>query len=500
MEATIRRLRLRPRARPKRRYSRAAAATATALLLLAGTAHARQHAAAASSDEELTARYLDAIRDDPLRTLLFIRDMPKGGDLHSHLSGVVYAESYIQWAAADGLCVSTATGTLGPPPCDAAAGRPPATAALQSSTLYNHVIDAMSMRNWNPAVRTGHQQFFGSFERFVAATGNTAAMVAEAATRAAASRVSYLELMVTLDRDASGRMVRGVEWDPDLIALRDRLLRAGLRDSAIIALRGLDATELHQRELMACAAPEPGPGCAVEVRYLYQVQRARAPELVFAQILMGFEMAALDPRVVGLNLVQPEDHYIAVRDYSLHMRMIATLRAHYPGVQVSLHAGELVAGLVPPERLRYHIGQAVRVAGASRIGHGVAIAHEDGAEELLREMAERRVLVEIALGSNDAILGVRGREHPLRLYMDYGVPVALATDDEGVLRSDMNLEYHRAVREHALRYAELKAMARNSLTYAFVDDVTRTRLLHALERDFAAFERKYAQRVTWTDR
>ena len=28
--------------------------------------------------------------------------MPKGGDLHSHLSGAVYAESYIQWAAAKG--------------------------------------------------------------------------------------------------------------------------------------------------------------------------------------------------------------------------------------------------------------------------------------------------------------------------------------------------------------------------------------------------------------
>ena len=49
-------------------------------------------------------------------------------------------------------------------------------------------------------------------------------------------------------------------------------------------------------------------------------------------------------------------------------------------------------------------------------------------------MAERNVLVEIALTSNDMILGVSGDDHPLPTYLKYGVPVALATDDEGVSR------------------------------------------------------------------
>jgi adenosine deaminase len=411
----------------------------------------------------------------------------------------VYAESYIEWAAAGGLCIDTATGGLVAPPCAAEAGRPPASAALQSSALYNLVVDALSIRNWNPAVRTGHQQFFGSFDRFVlAARNNTAAMLAETAARAAAGHVSYLELMLTLDGDASGRLARQVGWNTDLETLRQQLLQAGLRDSATVAVRDLDDLEAQQRERLACATAARSAGCDVEVRYLYQVLRAREPAQVFGQILMGFELASRDPRIVGLNLVQPEDHYVAVRDYSLHMRMIQLLRAHYPGVQVALHAGELTAGLVPPERLRYHIAEAVRVAGASRIGHGVSIAHEDGAHDLLLEMAARGVLVEIALGSNDAILGVRGRDHPLRLYLDYGVPLALATDDEAVLRSDISLEFQRAVQEHALRYPELKAMARNSLTHAFADDGTKARLLLALDRDLAAFEQKYAQRLQWT--
>jgi len=56
--------------------------------------------------------------------------MPKGGDLHSHLSGAVYAESYIAWAAEDGVCVNRTTFFLVAPPCDAAAGVPPVADTL----------------------------------------------------------------------------------------------------------------------------------------------------------------------------------------------------------------------------------------------------------------------------------------------------------------------------------------------------------------------------------
>jgi adenosine deaminase len=78
------------------------------------------------------------------------------------------------------------------------------------------------------------------------------------------------------------------------------------------------------------------------------------------------------------------------------------------------------------------------------------------------------VLVEICLTSNDVILGVSGNRHPLPIYMKYGVPVALATDDEGVSRSDMTHEYLRAAEDFGLSYAELKRMARASLEHSFI--------------------------------
>jgi adenosine deaminase len=140
--------------------------------------------------------------------------------------------------------------------------------------------------------------------------------------------------------------------------------------------------------------------------------------------------------------------------------------------------------------LRFHIRDSIRRGHAQRIGHGVDVMQEDDPYGLLREMAARRVLVEIALTSNDLILGVSGARHPLRTYLQYGVPVALATDDYGVSRSSHTLEWVKAVQEHALDYFTIKRMVRNSLDYAFVDPPTKARLKQALENAFHQFEQQ----------
>ena len=163
---------------------------------------------------------------------------------------------------------------------------------------------------------------------------------------------------------------------------------------------------------MRCDSPHPDPGCDVEVRYLYQVLRGLPKEQVFAQIVLGFELAQSDPRFVGLNLVMPEDWYVPMHDFDLHMKMLDYLHGVYPKVHISLHAGELAMGLVPPEGLAFHIRESIEQGHAERIGHGASVMNERDAVGLLREMAQRKVLVEICLTSNDLILGVRGPQHP----------------------------------------------------------------------------------------
>jgi len=189
---------------------------------------------------------------------------------------------------------------------------------------------------------------------------------------------------------------------------------------------------------------------------------------VFAQSLLCFETAMSDPRFVGVNFVMPEDGYISMSDYTLHMRMIAFLHKFYPKIHLTLHAGELAPGLVPYEGLCCHIHLAVEEAKAERIGHGVDVMYEDRPHELLKEMARRHIMVEISFTSNDLILGISGKDHPFPLYRQFGVPVAPSTDDEGVSRIDLTHEYVRAVQTYGLNYRDLKQIVRTSIEHSFL--------------------------------
>lgn len=135
-----------------------------------------------------------------------------------------------------------------------------------------------------------------------------------------------------------------------------------------------------------------------------------------------------------------------------------------------------------------------------RIGHGAAAMQEDDPVGLMRELASRKVLVEIALSSNDMILGVRGARHPLKTYLQYGVPVALVTDDYGVARSSHTLEWLKAVEEHGLDYPTIKRMVRNSIDYSFADVQTKTRLKQSLENAFRQFEQQETAAAPKRDR
>src|SRR5690606_32901955 len=394
-----------------------------------------------SGDERATAEYLAAILDQPPRLAAFMRALPKGGDLHNHLSGASYAEHMLEWAAADGLCIERETRTAVQPPCDSPA-RPAAAAALTDELLRRQVIDAWSMRDFVPTSgNSGHDHFFDTFGRFGAADdphrGDALALVMQEAGR---ENILYLERMVTPARGPALGAAAATAWTDDLAALRTRLLPV-IRRAADSAMAELDSAEQIARRTLDCGTAEPDAGCTVEVRYLYQVLRGLQPKDVYAQLMLAFELVSRDPRVVGLNMVMPEDGYVAMRDFRLHMAMLDLLHQHHPEAQVTLHAGELVPGMVPPEGLRFHIRESIETGHARRIGHGVAVMHEDDPDALLRLMANRRILVEICLTSNATILGVTGSEHPLPVFLEEGVPVALATDDAGVSRSSLAREF-----------------------------------------------------------
>ncbi len=425
--------------------------------------------AAALDSDAKTARYFESIRQQPVPLAMFLQRMPKGGDLHNHLSGAIYAESMIGWADQDGLCVRLADMSLSKPPCDSSDGLPPVAQALRDPDVYHDLVDAFSMRDFvaRDGV-SGHDQFFATFARFDPATKTHAAdMIAEAANRAAADHLDYLELMDSPGMAQARALAASMPWTEDFESAFAKLA-PGVAPLVAEVSKDLDATEAEVKSRLRCGSAAAQPGCAVTIRFIAQVIRTFPAEQVFAQAEFGYALAAADPRVVGVNLVAPEDDPTTLRDYDKQMRLLGYMGRRYPTVRLSLHAGELTMGLVPTADLRNHIREAVEIAGARRIGHGVDLRYEDDARALLREMAAKRVMVEINLTSNDVILGVRGADHPFETYLKASVPVALSTDDEGVSRIDLTHEFTRAVLTYGLSYAQLKTLARNSLEYAFL--------------------------------
>ncbi len=441
-------------------------ASLAVLLVLGATADV----ATAATSEGATSRHLQSIRNDPAKLHAFLAAMPKGGDLHNHLSGAVPTETLIGYAMRDGLCIdATLTATPAPPlGATCPAGERPAADANTDAAFYGQILRAWSMEGFTPGAETGHDHFFATFGKFGLATARKGDMLAAVARVNARQNVLYLETLVSRQGDAVRKLATQVGFDRDFTALRAKLLAAGMRQIVTAARADTDADIDRFEELLRCKTPKPLQACGLEVRYDYQVGRAANPEVVFTNLLLGFELQKRDRRYVGVNLVQPEDNAIALRDYTLQMKMIRYLRGVYRRAHVTLHAGEIVPGLVAPADLRFHIRQAVNIAGAERIGHGVGLVHETNYRRLLKTMARRHVLVETPLTSNAQILGVSGSAHPFQRYRAAGVPIALATDDAGVSRIDLTHEYEFAATGYDLRYRALKNLSRASLEHAFL--------------------------------
>ena len=449
----------------------------------------------------VTAARFSELRADHTQLRAFLRAMPKGADLHVHLSGAVYAEDLIAWAAERGLCVRLPDVFFMPAPCDS--NTPPVADVIARQSVYDDIVNALSMRFFVPSANTpsAHDQFFDSFSKYGAVTGLVPAeMTVRLLRRYAAELVQHTELMLSF------------------LGAKDRVeLAAAIKDHkdfaerlAILKERGLDnivAQMIPQiaeiagqvKAQLGCDTDKTRSGCGVSYRLIAQIVRNLDEAQVFVLTAFAAALVRAEPLVAGLNFVGPEDYRIAREDYTRHMEMIGFLTkktATQREVPVALHAGELWIGLVPPDDLTFHIREAVETAGAKRVGHGVALAFERRVDELLAAMRMKKVAVEINLTSNDVILGVRGKAHPLMTYLAAKVPVVLSTDDAGVSRIDLTNEYFRAARDYPLDYRTLKDIARASIEHAFLDDAAKSKAFEELDEAFRKFEQDVVKKGT----
>lgn len=424
--------------------------------------------------EQAASDRFDMLLTDPDGLAAFLTAMPKGGDLHNHLTGAVYAETYLDWARSDGDCVNTSSHSA----VNASSCSANNAAVPTAGTFYDAIVHAWSMEGFVPGAETGHDHFFATFGKYgLVAGSHRNDTIADVATRAADENEVYVETMFNLATNTgalSASLWSGTLTAADLPALYTQLTtNAGFANAIANDVNVVNSAATGYRNVLGCDFPMASDACNVTVRFIAQVSRTGASDQVFGQLVGAFEMASRTNQIVALNLSSPEDDTASLTNYDLQMAMLDFLHTKYAGtspLHVTLHAGELTAAYLPAnsDANTYHIRAAVETAHAERIGHGVDIATETDPDGLMAEMAANRVMVEVCLSSNAQILEVSGAAHPLASYLAAGVPVALATDDQGVSRSSMAGEYQRAALDQHLTYRQIKTLARNSLEYAFV--------------------------------
>ncbi len=480
------------------------------VMALASGAPARAQVAAPMADYQATRQYYDSLIAGPSLNLaaltLLMTMMPKGGDLHHHYSGAIYVETYLDWVKQKAYCIYRADNAeletvkfrieTKPSGLNAAARALCLDVDQVRDSSHNAFYRELLSR-WSDKDYRNHSQqqvapdehFFDTFGYFGAFSDDDHNQgLRQLKARAVAENVQYIETMLRSapapDNPALSKAVNELpanagqaQAEAAFAPLYEFLIRdAATAKGVADYLDSVDA---------AAAGIDDGD---FKMRYQAYVVRSEAPAKVFAGLYSAFAAVNARRRVVAVNIVGPENGIVSMRDYSLHMRMFAFLKQKYPDVRLSLHAGELTLGMVPPEGLQSHVSEAVEVAGAERIGHGVDIVYERDAVGLLRTMRERRVAVEINLSSNAFILGVKNEAHPVQVYRQQGVPFVISTDDPGVSRNNLSGEYMLYVSRYKPSYDVLKETVFNSIRYSFLSDTEKAAELKSLAQRFAVFE------------
>jgi hypothetical protein len=458
------------------------------------------------SDAHRLDSLLQTLRTNEAALRIFFSAMPKGGDLHHHYSGSIYAEKYIETAKSANAWINEITLEIKFDSSGILINKEWKKYLTLEKELGEYAFQQILLKHFSSKDYsradgiTSYDDFFESFDRFSPSKNQITdgSGLLWLKQNAIHQKVSYIETM--LETIPCGKLPTVINYLNDSLlvyqASNDTIKLFSLFNTlknSILNKNNKLCLENYLKELEKEHIRLQLDDSLFTLRYQTYVLRILPPIQVLSQMITSFEAAKEDTLLVGLNMVAPEHHPIALRDYQLHMRMFQYCAKTWPNVSVSLHAGELSEGLVSPENLHFHIQEAVDIAGAKRIGHGTALAYERDVLSLIERMKAKKTVIEINYLSNRFILGSTHRNHPLYLYHKANIPIVICTDDAGVLRTDHNGEFIQIALDFPnFTYTDFKEFAFNSINHSFIKGVeVRTKLLEKLYRDFTYFENHF---------
>ncbi|MEO5665969.1 MAG: adenosine deaminase [Nocardioides sp.] len=172
--------------------------------------------------------------------------------------------------------------------------------------------------------------------------------------------------------------------------------------------------------------------------------------------LVGFGLGGPE---IGVPRAQFQPHFDAARAAGLHS---------VP------HAGETTG----PET----VWESIRLLGAERIGHGTSSSSDPA---LLQHLADEGITLEVCPSSNIATRAVATlADHPLRSFVEAGVPVTINSDDPPMFGTTLNAEYAIAADLLSLSAAGVADLSRSAVRASFAPDDVKTRILGEID-DYA---------------
>lgn len=403
----------------------------------------------------------------------FLYAMPKGGDLHNHVSGSIISEWFYEMALEQSErgykyytrvklnnCRPYGGNAFGPMPYLMLftnlqqSSYDKLSECERSEYLPLEALAGEQKEAWLDSLRLdkfyeGRDEFFQTHWQRMGDLYSNPYLTAEAVVKNmqafAAEGLQYLESMIGV----------GGFIDPDGIVLAPEQVAQIYRHR----LAQPDALETKVSVRLQVAILRFLPSAEEDLRKLYRF------------------VAENNDLFVAVNMVGREDN-----DKGYPLRFLPTLRElrkKYHGVRLSIHAGEV-------DEPNDHVRDTL-LLGADRIGHGVNLITDD---DTMRLMRHGPYLVEINLISNLLLEYVKDySEHPFPEYLRTGIPVALSTDDRGMWDSNITDEFFVAVKEFNLSWPELVKLSNNSLAYSFAPENLRNSMLQRLSARLEDFGR-----------
>lgn len=187
------------------------------------------------------------------------------------------------------------------------------------------------------------------------------------------------------------------------------------------------------------------------------------PAQLDAMVQTCIDMAR-DGLIYGVDFLNSP--YAEEADWTALYRVADKLAA--AGLGITVHVAEFAP---------VNVEAVLRVPGLTRLGHAT---HAGYHPHLLEMVAESGVTVECSLSCN-VVLGAAPsyEEHPIRRFVEAGIPVALCTDDPVQIGTTIDREYAIA---HQLGFSvdDLRSMTRSAINAAFISPGLRQQLLAPL--------------------